>query len=356
MKKKPIVALIISLMLVLGLATPTAASAPSSTISDEIAEYNQKVTQKAKELEKKYSITIHYPSRANGYAAIGTVTLGMLDSSLEFITPQVIRQMSDFFYYRKGHKISVEYVYPPEGFDTSSGTQLASFASELARLQIYIPRFDGQMTISGNSPVAIVHEMGHAFQDFVEYSHGSGNLRNQWLGYNDGYQYDSYRKLSPSATTFASDYASTDYHEDFAETFAQAFTANRDGLGIAERLSINGERTGLGKKISIVEALLPMYMTDVDQAVLNIKKIYTTASFTNFGSVRLSGNSLEYIGFPEPNGIITGVLHAMDVRADTCKWRKEIGGWYIVSDMGHTYLAFPGAQFTRLPASVEAAG
>ncbi|MCL2068973.1 MAG: hypothetical protein FWH00_03650, partial [Oscillospiraceae bacterium] len=73
----------------------------ASTQTD-IAVYNANVARIAQELERKYNVTITYPMRQSGIAAVGPQTLDTLDTSLMFVTPALVREVSAFFQNRQG--------------------------------------------------------------------------------------------------------------------------------------------------------------------------------------------------------------------------------------------------------------
>jgi hypothetical protein len=205
------------------------------------------------------------------------------------------------------------------------------------------------MLITGTNPTAIVHEMGHAFHEYVQYRYGSDDLKATWSGLSMPYRFSGRNAENPDPTIFATLYASSSYYEDFAETFAQAFTANRPGLGISEYLTgPDGKRTKLGSKMRWMERFVTDYIENHEAAVGTMQLIYSTPRKLEYNGLSLSGNSLQYIGFSEPNAVYAAVIKHLGVTAEASKWISEIGGWYIKSTEGDEYYAFPGGTFAEL--------
>lgn len=334
------VSVLVSIIIVLAfLVMPVnAAEAPDIQI------YNENVAKIAQEIEEKYNIDITYPIRKSGYAAVGAQTLRTLEQSLEYISPELVSEISN--YYKKTtnskQRICVSFEYPPLSLSESL---LASFNTKEGRLRIFIPSSDGGMLISGTNPSAIVHEMGHAFHELAAAGYGEESLASKWDSYNGKYSYSSGDLKNLDESVFPSPYACSSYNEDFAEVFARAFTANRAGLGISHNLSNSeGKVTGYGKKMLLLKTLISDYVTNNEKALANIEKIYSTPRYLTFGDIKMSGVSLQYIGFAEPNGVYAAIEKSLNIKTANSYWIKEIGGWYVESTKGNKWYAFPGGD------------
>jgi hypothetical protein len=298
------------------------------------------------ELEQKYNVTITYPIRPSGTAAIGPQTLHTLDQSLMFLSPELVREVSAFFENRNvpnSRKITIAFDFRP-----APGPQLASFNSLDGVMRIFIPRSDGEMLLTGTNPTAIVHEMGHAFHEMVEQRYGRDQLRHDFTAFNNMIPYSALYAENPDPTVFATLYGTLNYQEDFAETFTQLFTANRPGLGIADRLfTPGGERTRLGGKMAFMERLIENYITNNKTALTNARRVYTTPRHLLFAGINWSGGSLQYIGFFEPNGVFAAIESHINVTTQSSRWISELGGWHIVCTSGAQVYAFPGGAYRR---------
>ena len=325
-----------------------ACAMPASAASVDIEAYNKNVAQIVAEMQTRYNVDITYPIRQSGYASVGPQTLETLNMALNFITPEMVREISEFYRLNRGGRISIAFEYPP--LSTSpTNSALAAFNSEQARLRIFIPLNNGSMLVSGTNPTAIVHEMGHAFHTMLESRiGGEAALQKMWEDKATGfYDYSKQNVKNPNNLYFASAYASSEYREDFAESFAVMFVANRAGLGIAERLKdSNGKSTVLGDKVNFITDMIEKHIKSNRNALDNIGLIYTTPRRVSYNGYSFSGDELQYIGFNEPNGVYKAIEDKLAITTRKSQWIKQIGGWWIESEDGRCFFAFPGGVYT----------
>ena len=329
----------------------TSAAAATPLGGGVISEHNKTVEHIVSELEERYNIDISYPIRHSGYAAIGPPTLDTLNSALEFITPEMVREISEFYRVVKGTgRLEIAFEYPPlSSSDTNSA--LAAFNSAQAKLRIFIPHSNGSMLISGTNPTVIVHEMGHAFHHMLESRvGGAATLQKMWENLSAvRYNYSRQNNTNPNNLIFATAYASTDYGEDFAETFAMLFTANRPGLGVSARFKdSNGIATVLSKKADFLTDMVAQHINNNEAALENIALIYSTPTRVVYNGIAFSGNELQYIGFSEPNGIYKAIEDNLSITTKNSQWIKQLGAWWIESHDGYSFYAFPGGAYTTI--------
>lgn len=315
--------------------------------SSRAEEYNEAVRLKRNELQEKYGIRILYPL-GNSYAGIGTATLATLDTCLDYMTPSFTKQLSRWYKENTGYQLTISFTNAPDFADTESGHPVAGFTFEKALLQVYVPAIsDNRATATGCSPTAIIHEFGHAYHEFLKEQYGASQLLKDWKAMNGGTTYQL--RTSWDKSLFVSQYASISYDEDFADTFAYGFVCNRPGFSISSQLQADGASTGLGKKISFLEKQLPLYMTQMSAATANLAKCRSTAPSITWRGLRFSGNTMEYIGYNAPYGILKGTLHSVGLSEhQSATWERQIGGWVVVSNTGKEYAVFPGGAKTLL--------
>lgn len=316
----------------------------SAADNDRIA----KVDAKIKKLEEKYNIGIKYDLNENGNPSIGTGTLTMLDKSLEYVTPEVVKQVSSYYEEKLGQKITYQFVYNPYKDQIPKGQALLGmFNTETAEIQLFLANSPQNTFMTGDSPLTIVHEFAHAMHFMIMDKYGEAKLAKEWKKLNNGVPYNGnqfvffYNKV-----TFISDYGATMYEEDFAEVVAHAFVRNKDGQGFKHRLKTNDNLTALGKKIDYIEKLLPKVFKNTDKAVKNIHRVFSTATTLEYQDVKIlgDGEELQYIGFTYPLYVLKGILSMNKIKANTedCHWITEIGGWHVKDTGGKAYLVFPG--------------
>ncbi|MFV0401005.1 MAG: hypothetical protein ACK5LX_10360 [Oscillospiraceae bacterium] len=321
----------------------SAASLPSSS------DYNKDVYNRAQEIYQKFGVDIAYPYRSDGYTAIGVATLDNLNNALDFIGAPVVSEVSNYLKSTFGRRLTFIYTYVPSDLQDSNLMALARFTAEQSTIEIFIPGPNSGMTMSGNSPVAIVHEFGHAFHYYFSSSHGYSRFKQEWIALNGEYTYSMSTTRNPSKYTFVSLYASMDIDEDFADTFAYALTSNRAGLGIAGYFTApGGAKSNLGKKVDYVENMLSRYTKDPSIALKSIATMRRTPHNLQYEDVQLSGNSLEYINFNEPPGILSNILKLLRIEETNTEWVKAVGGWKVTDVRGGVYLVFPGCGYVTL--------
>ena len=321
-----------------------------ASAATEIELYNRNVATIVAEMEALYNVDITYPIRGSGYAAIGAPTLRTLDESLKFITPEMVREISNFYVFKRVGRLEIAFEYPPMS-TSETNSALAAFNAAQGKLRIFIPASNGSMIISGNNPTAIVHEMGHALHYMLEGRvGGAATLQQMWERVaTSRYDYSKQNTVNPNELYFATSYASTDYSEDFAETFALAFTSNRAGLGVSHRFKDNnGKDTVLAQKLAFISNIIETHVTNNKQALANIELIYTTPRQIMYNDYKFSGAELRYIGFSEPNGVYMAIENHLEITTKQSKWIREIGAWWIESSTGKQLYAFPGGASVEL--------
>ncbi len=317
---------------------------PASAANEES---NAQIAAQATTLEKKFGITITYPIDKKGKAAITLNNLETLDTSLSTLTPAVVKQISKYYMNSNGNKLDFTYVFSNSGYNYQGGILMAAFEKTTSKIYIFLPSESGNSIISGENPVALVHEVGHAFHLMCMDQYGAKKMRTEWTKFNRGYAYQPKGGFdNPSTSVFISGYANTSFEEDFAETFAHTFIRTKAGTGFRSQLSADSQITGLGQKVAYIEKLIPMYLTDTEQAVATFHKIYKTPTSMTFEGQKFSGEYLQYIGYPQPKNILKGILNGLELTSQKSTWIRSLGAWRVVSDNGDTYFIFPGGSWS----------
>jgi hypothetical protein len=294
----------------------------------------------AASLEKEYGIDIAYPM-GKTYAGIGTATLSTLDASLAYLTAPVVRGLSAWSKEQTGTPLTITYLYTIQYDDPGKGNVAASYTQAKSLIEILIPRANSKAGVTGSSPLAILHEMGHAAHAYFGEKYGTSKLSTQWRKIIGDAAYGSSRWKE---TVFTSAYAATAYEEDFAETFSYGFVCNRAGVSIARYLrDAEGESTPLGKKVTFISQLLDAYMQDADEAVANLAKCRTAPATFTWDGHKLSGISLVFRGFPAPHNVLTATLRQLGIESASSRWEREVGGWIVTDTAGRRHLVFPPA-------------
>lgn len=318
------------------------------------APQNADVEAKRLTLEQKYGVNIRYDVDPDGTASIGTGSLATLDKTLEQITPQVVSQVSAHYQKTRGKALTFSFVYSPFqqmgfGFDV-----LGSFEYATATIELYIPSYGRDVAMTGDGPLTIAHEFGHAFHAMAAPQYGEQQLEREWLACNGGVPYNGpYFVPDYNETAFASSYGATNYDEDFAELFAHLFVRGKDGMGMGALLQRGGQSTALGKKAALVEKLLGLYIGNAQTAAANLRKVYAAAPTVTYKGVVLGGESLQFMGCAYPRYILRSLLYEIGLEAQQSTWVYEIGGWEVASAHG-TYLVFPGGEWHRLSGQMAA--
>ncbi len=336
-----IIALIAAALLLCGsLVFPAFAADPESQIS---------VEERARELSGKYGIDITFPKLGDGAPAITSNNLETLDLAFSNLGTEMVRQVSEYYERRGGSRLKIEYVLASDSYQMRGGVLMAAFEHASARILIFLPKSSGRAIISGENPIALVHEFGHAFYIMCgELGDNNASLRREWSRMNGGYIYDPYINfINPDETVFVSGYATTSFVEDYAETFGHAFARSQDGVGFAERLSSNGQVTALGNKLALIEEMINTYIDRPEKAVANFRRVYSARSKLDFEGGTFSGEHLQYIGYPQPRNVLNGILSQMGFdEPDAATWVRKLGAWRITED-DKQYFIFPGGIWSR---------
>lgn len=320
---------------------------------------NSAVDARISELSQKYNIGIRYDTDSDGTACIGTGTLHTLEKSLESITSSVVWQVSEHIRQKTGSRLTYYFTYqhnidiPLEEGTAAQGV----FNADTGVIRIFMPSSSKGTYFSGDNPLTMVHEFGHALQELIFDKYGQAKLKSEWAALNGGNSYTgSFAGTgSYSSTTFISEYASKSFDEDFAETFAHAVVRNRAGLGFYHLLQKDGIKTSLGKKMDYLMGLLPKCLDNGATLAANLGKAYTTPIYVDYMGQRLTGVHMQYIGYSYPRYVLRGIMASSEINDEisTSTWVYEIGGWYVASTSGRYYLVFPGGvvrqQVAALP-------
>jgi hypothetical protein len=332
---KQVISAMLALVLCLGFSLPV------------MAADNSGVDAKIQVLEQKYDIAIQYEKDPDGSACIGTGTLHTLDHVLEKITPGIVKQVSAHVREKTGRKLTYSFVYKDHfNFALPSNVEAHGvFYEERGLIEILLPSSSAGTYSSGDNPLALAHEFGHALEWVCRSRYGEEKLASEWKALNGGAVYSAFDgRGSYSNTTFVSLYASSSYHEDFAETFAHCVVRDRAGLGFYHLLTKDGVKTALGKKVDYLAALLPQCLQNAQELSAHLQKVYTTPIYRDFQNQRLTGVHMQYMGYSYPRYVLRGIMHSPEINEEIASshWFIEIGGWYVVSTTGRHYLVYPG--------------
>lgn len=347
---------ITAIVLTLGIALSMLVMPVGAAEKLPVSEYNAQISAQAKVLEDKYNILITYPENSEGYASVSLNNLETLDSAFSNITPTVVQQVSSFYQKVNGKKLTIRYVFSDKGYDYAGGILLAAFEVNTSMIHVYLPPTAGRSIISGENPIALVHEFGHAFHLMAMDQYGPMKMRSEWAKFNRGIEYDSENGYeNPNKKVFISGYAATSFEEDFAETFSNVLVRNRAGQGFKNDLVNDSKMTGLGQKVNYIAKLMPIYLKNTEQAIANYQRIYQTATSTSFEGIKFSGEHLQYMGYPQPKNILKGLLNGLELTSEKSTWVRELGAWRIQDDRGDEYFLFPGGTWCDAGATVAAA-
>lgn len=347
MKNNSKVFIVFTLVLVLSLSSPISLIVSAQIPS--VDAYNTSVREHAQTIATEYFVKIVYSFRKDGYSSIGTSSLATLETSLSFLSRDFVRELSKYYYNTYGNYLTFEFAYIPDNEEEIDSTVLGFFSSENSVIKIYVPTVKSQVTVSGCGPLTIIHEIGHAYNLYLSNTSDYEKNLKHWSEMNANYNYSSSYNSNPDRYTFVSTYASRNYEEDFAETFAYAFTSNRPGLGLGDRMyKKDGQPTALGRKINYIESSILTFLVNPYDAQRNLNRTRSTPSITKYNDVCLSGNSLEYIGFNPPNGVFEHILEKLKIKSSHAEWIWEVGGWKVWDNAGGIYLIFPGAEYVTL--------
>lgn len=346
---------VLLLALVLVCISPLSAFAAAEA---SVEERNALVAQKETELEKKFGISIQYPTGGNGLALINVNSLLILEQALDNVTANVVQQVSAYYKEKNGNRLLFSYVQAPDylaGYAGSSEAVLAGFDDRTSLIELYIPRSSGEIIAIGENPISIVHEFGHAVHLMYTDQYGFDKMKKEWSAFNGDarYQTDNIIK-NPNDKVFVTGYAATDFAEDVAETFAHAFVRNQPGQGFSAKLQAGGKQTGLGKKVAYVEAMLSAQFKDASTAVTNYRRIYNTPNSVVYQGMKFSGDYLQFAGYSQPRYVLNGTLRSLGKQREKAVWLRSIGGWYVLEPSGQEVIIFPGGYWCSVGKSFQA--
>ena len=307
-------------------------------------------------LEKKYGITITYDVN-NGKPAITNNSLQTLDKSLSNMTDTLVRQVSAYYEQRNGRKLDVTYITSYDTYVLGGAILQAAFEERTSRIYIFVPSHGGKAILSGESPVAFVHEFGHAFHMMAQRVYGRDKMLGEWSAFNKGHRYNQrMAHANPDDTVFVSAYSIYSFEEDFAEVFAHTFVRNAPGTGFKHKLSHNSAPTGLGQKVAYMEQMIKLVLKDTDKAIGNFRRIYETPTSVKYEGLTFSGEHLQYSGYPQPRNILSGILAELGRKSQKSTWIRSLGAWRVIDQNNEMLYIFPGGVWaSRRSAEIDAA-
>lgn len=353
--------LVISMSVIPAYAADSAAEkAPASSAdkaaSESAEDSNEKIAESAKKIETKYGISIKYPKNRDGDAMISMNNIETLDRSLNTMTPGLVKQVSSYYEKKNGRRIEFVYYFADSDYSYGGGVLMAAFEPKSSKIYVFLPTKAGRAIISGENPIALVHEVGHAFHLMCMDLYGEQKMTSEWTKLNGSYRYDSQGLNNNfNESVFISAYATTKYEEDFAETFAHAFVRTAAGTGFYKQLSKNSEPTTLGKKVSYIEKQINTYINNPEQAIENLRKIYKTPMNMTFEGITFYGDNLQYIGYPQPKNILKGIMNGLGLKSQKSTWVRSLGAWRVVATDGEMYYIFPGGAWAKAIQQQQAA-
>ncbi|MCL2035755.1 MAG: hypothetical protein FWG94_13665, partial [Oscillospiraceae bacterium] len=165
------------------------------------------VSEYASSLERKYGITITYDVN-NGKPAITNNSLETLDKSLSNITDTLVRQISAYCEQQNGSKLEIMYITSYGTYVLNGAVIQAAFEEKTSRIYVFIPSHGGEAIISGENPVAFVHEIGHAFHMMAQNIYGRSRMLEEWSEFNKGNKYNRRIALAnPDDNVFVTAYS-----------------------------------------------------------------------------------------------------------------------------------------------------
>jgi hypothetical protein len=326
---------------------------PTAVFADE--SLNQAVAAKVGQLEEIYGISVAYPLTKSGSSAIALNSLEIMEGALATVTPSVVRQVSAYYYEKLGHRLTFEYSLTSKGLNaTSESIAVAGFQPATGSIYLFLPTSSAYTVMTGDNPISIVHEFGHALHYMIMDSYGEEKLRSEWVAMNQGVPYTSvFKETSPDDRTFITSYAATKYEEDFAEVLGHCFIRNKAGQGFTGQLSVGGARTSLGQKVAYMDALLARYFPNDAQMLANFRKTLNAPTRLTYQGMNFNGSHLQFIGYPQPRYVLDGCLNVLEKERESAIWIREIGGWYVCEPNGNELLIFPTLLWANLPDSFE---
>ena len=320
-----------------------------------VEQTNMQIAEMRDELEEKYYIDIDYKIASNGRATVTLNSLTTLDKALNEATPELVRQVSNYYNGLNGRRLRFSYVKSSAVINERDETVLAGFDDTRSLIELYLPSSNDAAMITGESPINILHEFAHAAHIMFMQHYGEKRMREEWTSFNAGQRYDAENIVkNPDDKIFVSGYAATSFHEDVAETLAHALVRNRNGQGMSAKLYSNGQWTGLGKKVRYIESMLEKGFANTAQVLKNYKRVYEATGAVTYQNMRFSGDYLQYIGYPQPRYVLNGTLNRLNKKLESAIWMTDLGGWYVRERGGNEIIVFPGGVWCETPGSFVA--
>ena len=206
-------------------------------------------------LQKDYGIDI---SIEDGYLSQNEA-LTMIDRVYNKFPVGLIKEVTNY-YKTKGYKTHIRFIYKQTNLGGSYGINGKDIHIN------YYPTAVGH----NFGDWAIAHEMGHLIHNYLQDKHGYNTLLNEWLVFNEGYEYnDDWYNATDYEDTFIRQYSTLNSSEDFVTIIEHLIANPKD---IKDRISKNSN-SNLTKKINYINNLLVKYTTsinDVDNIWSNI--------------------------------------------------------------------------------------
>lgn len=312
-----------------------------------IQQLDRALNIKIDQLQQKYSIHVEYIS-AQGVPIIDEENLETLDIALETVTPALVKHVSDYYRQKTGNPLQFCYTQGEANTQMGEETVLAGFQEQTARIELYLPVPESSVITTGENPISIVHEFGHALHFMYADRYGYDKMQAEWTAFNAGAAYDAANlRANPDNSVFVSGYAATMYEEDFAETIGHVFVRHRAGQGFLNRLNKNGHLTGLGRKVAYIEQILAS-IEGADSALQNYCRMYSAQQTVTYQKMSFSGEYLQFAGYPPPRYVLGAVLDQIGKSAVDSLWVRDIGGWHVRQATGPSLIIFPGGTWCEI--------
>ena len=266
--------------------------------------------------------------------------------ALSYLTPQMVRAISAHYAEINGTRLTIAYSFHdmPSGADgLNSIVTVGWFDQSQGTISLKIPYPGRGAIVTGDTPMTIVHEMGHALHMMLERNYDMTYIRERWMALNGQYIYNIENMLlRPDLNTFASAYAATSFYEDFAETFAYGFVSNKPGMGLRERaFDSNGNLTNFGRKLELMDAILVRQFPNYTRMHDNFRRSKQVSSSIIYNGGAFSGRHLQFTGYPEPRYFPVVFLDEFPhIPEREFVWRSGIGGW-VAQWEGAQVIVFP---------------
>lgn len=316
-----------------------------------VSAHNNEVHRLKEELEEKYQITIEYPvfeQNSKNVSGIYVETLHTLDTALSYVTPYVVQQVSAYYQRQNGRRLRFIYQYSDlrGPYSKSGGDEVVvgGFSPDESMIVLHIPNPGEGATITGDAPLTIVHEFGHAVQLMITDQYGYNRLEYEWTTHNKGYAYAAENlSRNPDDTVFMSGYGATSFDEDFAELFAHAYVCNRAGTGLSGRLGTEEAPTPLREKLELMYELLGAYFADSKTFLENFQSLYDVPVSKIYNDLKFTGPHMQFMDYEEPRYMpITLIKLFQDIDERSYVWHPQIGAWIAWhAGTGNSVIIFP---------------